>query len=66
MFDGFAAEILVVDFSLRLVKAALGFLIPGDERFILFVVISLILCHMGVLVLSMVRKRIIPPPVWHA
>ena len=32
MLDGFAAGILVVDFSLQLVKAALGFLIPGSER----------------------------------
>lgn len=50
MLDGFAAGILVVDFSLHLVKAALGFLIPGSERFVLFVVISLVLRHMGVLV----------------
>ena len=35
MLDGFAAGILVADFSLHLVKAALGFLIPGSERFIL-------------------------------
>lgn len=50
MLDGFAAGILVVDFSLHLVKAALGFLIPGSERFALFVVVRLVLCPMGVLV----------------
>ena len=50
MLDGFAAGILVMDFSLHLVKAPLCFLIPGSERFILFVVISLVLRYMGVLV----------------
>lgn len=50
MPDGFSAEILVVDFSHHLVKAALGFLIAGGERFVLFVVIRLVLRHMGVLV----------------
>ena len=41
MLNGFAAGILVVDFSLHLVKAALGSLIPGSERFVLFVPIFL-------------------------
>lgn len=50
MLDGFAAGILVVDFSLHLVKATLCFLIAGRERFVLFVVIRLVLRHMGVLV----------------
>ena len=50
MFDGFAAGILVVDFSLHRIKAALCFLIASSERFVLFGVIRLVLCHMGVLV----------------
>lgn len=56
MLDGFAAGILVVDFSLHLAKAALGFLIPGSERFVLLVVVSLVLCNMGVLVNSVLYQ----------
>ena len=44
------AGILVVDFFPNLVKAALRFFISGCERFVLFVVICLVLLHMGVLV----------------
>lgn len=50
MLDGLAAGILVVDFSLHLVKAALCLFVAGSERFVFLVVVCLVLCHMGVLV----------------
>lgn len=56
MLNGFGAGILVVDFSLHCIQAALCFLIPGSERFVLFVVIRLVLRHMGVLVYAVLYQ----------
>lgn len=56
MLDRFMVGTLVVDFFFYFVKAALCFLIPSREGFVLFVVVNLVLRNMGVLVNAVLNQ----------